>query len=168
MRRRIGIYTLIERKMEKILDPCCGSKMFWFDKDNENVLFADNRTETHTLCDGRILNINPDIEMDFRNMPLESNSFYHVVFDPPHLVNLGQNSWMAKKYGILNKDWKADIQAGLNECYRVLIPNGTLVFKWNEDQIKVSDILKLVDFKPLYGHKSGRNSKTIWLVFMKL
>ena len=22
-----------------ILDPCCGSKMFWFDKENPNVLF---------------------------------------------------------------------------------------------------------------------------------
>lgn len=155
--------------MKPILDPCCGSKMFWFDKNNQNVLFTDLRTETHVLCDGRVLNINPEIEMDFRDMSIiEDNTFYHIVFDPPHLVNLGQSSWMAKKYGILNKGWQQDIKAGLTECMRVLKPFGTLIFKWNEDQIKVADILKLIDFKPLYGHKSGRNSKTIWMAFMKL
>lgn len=54
--------------MKKILDACCGSKMFWFDKKNENVLFCDIRKETHELCDGRKLEINPDKIMDFRNM----------------------------------------------------------------------------------------------------
>lgn len=28
-----------------ILDACCGSRMFWFDKENPRVLFADIRTE---------------------------------------------------------------------------------------------------------------------------
>lgn len=30
----------------KILDACCGSRMFWFDKNNPNVLFMDKRNET--------------------------------------------------------------------------------------------------------------------------
>lgn len=38
--------------MKLILDPCCGSKMFWFDKDNPDVLFADQREEDHVLCEG--------------------------------------------------------------------------------------------------------------------
>ncbi|HGZ2460509.1 TPA: SAM-dependent methyltransferase, partial [Enterococcus faecalis] len=29
--------------MKRILDACCGSRMFWFDKQNEQVLFMDNR-----------------------------------------------------------------------------------------------------------------------------
>ncbi|MGT9596321.1 SAM-dependent methyltransferase, partial [Enterococcus faecalis] len=29
--------------MKKILDACCGSRLFWFDKQNEQVLFIDNR-----------------------------------------------------------------------------------------------------------------------------
>lgn len=153
--------------MKLILDPCCGSKMFWFDKENENVVFGDQREENHVLCDGRILKINPDILIDFRNMPFPDNEFYHVVFDPPHLVNLGKSSWMAKKYGILNDSWKEDIKQGFNECMRVLKPFSILVFKWNEDQIKVGEILKLIDFKPLYGNR-GSSSKTIWLVFMKI
>lgn len=152
---------------EPILDPCCGSKMFWFDKDNENVLFADQRQETHILCDGRLLNIEPDIIIDFRDMPFEDEQFYHVVFDPPHLVKLGKSSWMAKKYGVLSDTWKDDIQKGFNECIRVLKPNGTLVFKWNENQIPISEILKLFSIKPLYGNKR-KDAETVWLVFMKL
>lgn len=154
--------------MEKfILDACCGSKMFWFDKSNPNVLFADIRTEEHTLCDGRSLSINPDIEMDFRNMPFPDNNFKMVVFDPPHLNQLGKSSWMAKKYGVLFPTWENDIQQGFNECMRVLESKGTLIFKWNESQIPLNKILEIIKYKPLFGHTSGKNAKTIWLCFMK-
>ena len=50
-----------------ILDVACGGKMFWFDKSNPNVLFLDNRKESHILCDGRKYVVNPDKIMDFRN-----------------------------------------------------------------------------------------------------
>lgn len=149
------------------LDPCCGSRMMWFDKHDGRALFCDVRTETHTLCDGRLLNIAPDFEADFRAMPFADNYFHHVVFDPPHLVNAGKKSWLALKYGRLSIDWREDLREGFAECFRVLKPHGTLVFKWCEDQIKVSDILALTPHKPLYGHKSGKQAKTHWLVFMK-
>ena len=120
--------------MKKILDACCGSKMFWFDKENKDTIFMDNRYYEDTLCDGRILKINPDIIADFRRMPFENESFYLVVFDPPHLLKAGENSWLAKKYGKLKLDtWKDDIRQGFNECMRVLKQNGTLIFKWNEE-----------------------------------
>ncbi len=147
-----------------ILDACCGSKMFYFDKENPSIVFMDNRQLETTLCDGRKLEVKPDIVADFRNMPFQDNSFYMVVFDPPHLVKLGENSWMAKKYGILSNTWETDIKLGFDECMRVLKPNGTLVFKWNEEQIKLKEILKVIDYKPLFGDK---RSKTHWLVFMK-
>ena len=50
---------------------------------------------------------------------------------------------------------------------RVLRPNGTLIFKWNEYQIPVRDALKAIGWKPLYGHKSGKQQKTHWIAFMK-
>lgn len=150
--------------MKPILDACCGSRMFWFDKTNEDVIFMDNRKEEHILCDGRTLNINPDIVADFRDMPFDDNSFYLVVFDPPHLINVGESSWLAKKYGKLDDLWKFDIRQGFHECMRVLKPNGTLIFKWNEDQISLTEILETIDYKPLFGN---RRSKTHWLAFMK-
>ena len=148
----------------RILDACCGSKMFWFDKENEDVVFMDNRQLEDTLCDGRKLIVNPDILADFRDIPFKDNTFYLVVFDPPHLLRAGENSWLAKKYGVLQETWREDIGRGFRECMRVLKPNGTLIFKWNEDQIKLKEILSVIEYKPLFGNK---RSKTHWLVFMK-
>ena len=138
--------------------------MFWFDKNNENVVFMDNRQESCTLQDGRKLEVNPDVIGDFTNMPFDDESFYLVVFDPPHLVRAGKSSWLAKKYGILKDGWQDEIRKGFSECMRVLKKNGTIVFKWSEQQVMVSDVLKAIDAKPLFGTRRG---KTIFLVFMK-
>lgn len=149
---------------KKILDACCGNKMFWFDKDRKDTVYMDNRTLDDTLCDGRKLKIKPDILGDFRDMPFNNDTFYLVVFDPPHLVKAGENSWLRKKYGVLSDNWQSDIRQGITECMRVLKPSGTLIFKWNEDQIKLSEILKCIDYKPLFGNK---RNKTHWLTFIK-
>lgn len=109
----------------------------------------------------------PDIVADFTNLPFEDNSFYMVVLDPPHLKTLGKTSWMAKKYGKLPKDWQSLIHDGFTECMRVLKPNGTLIFKWNESEIKATEVLSVIPFKPLFGHTTGRQSKTIWMCFIK-
>lgn len=150
--------------MKPILDACCGSKMFWFDKENPLALFADIRNEEHTLCDGRVLKIAPDIVQDFRKMDFQDNTFHMVVFDPPHLLHAGQNSWLGKKYGILSKNWQDDIRKGFEECFRVLKPYGTLIFKWSDVQVSTAAVLKTAPCKPLFGHRRG---KTVFLVFMK-
>ena len=148
-----------------ILDACCGSRMFWFDRKNPKVVFMDNRTVKQTLCDGRKLEIKPDVVGDFRHIHYPDNTFYLVVFDPPHLLRAGPKSWLAAKYGKLSPDWQEDLKQGFAECIRVLKPNGTLVFKWNETQIKLSEILHLFGVRPLFGHRRG---KTHFLVFMKM
>jgi hypothetical protein len=62
-----------------VLDPCCGSKMFWFDKSDERTVFTDLRQEKHTLCDGRALSIEPDFIADVTNLPFENETFWHVM-----------------------------------------------------------------------------------------
>lgn len=158
-----------------ILDACCASRMFWFNPKHENVLYVDKRiVEDKTIYkseDGKIerkLTVDPDIIADFCNLPFEDNQFYHIVFDPPHLFQIGENSWMAQKYGKLPSDWKTLIHDGFNECWRVLKPFGTLIFKWNETQIPTKEVIKTIGREPLYGHKSGKMSKTHWMAFMKL
>ncbi|MFJ4284039.1 class I SAM-dependent methyltransferase [Paenarthrobacter nicotinovorans] len=154
--------------MPTVLDPASGSRMFYFDKADERVLFGDIRSEEHVLCDGRALSINPDVLMDFRSLPFADGAFSVVVFDPPHLVRTGPKSWQAAKYGRLHKDtWRDDLRAGFAECFRVLRPSGVLIFKWNETQIPVSEILALTDEQPLVGHRSGKASKTHWVTFLK-
>ena len=59
------------------------------------------------------------------------------------------------------------LRRGFRECFRVLKPFGTLIFKWNEHEIPVSQILALTTEKPLVGQRCGKPSKPHWLVFMK-
>ncbi|MCM5682911.1 class I SAM-dependent methyltransferase [Schlegelella sp. S2-27] len=153
--------------MAAVLDPCCGSRMMWFDREDQRVLFGDIRSEQHTLCDGRALNITPELAMDFRAMPFPDGSFRLVVFDPPHLRFCGPQGWLGKKYGILSPDWKEDLRRGFSECFRVLANEGVLIFKWAETQIKVKEILALTEQRPLFGHQSGKRSGTHWITFMK-
>ncbi len=154
--------------MAKVLDPCCGSRMFWFNPKNELAIFGDIRNESHILCDGRALKIHPDMPLDFRSMPFDDGTFKLVVFDPPHLVSVGKRSWLGLKYGRLNNDWQSDIRAGFKECFRVLARDGVLIFKWNETQVKVSELLALTEKAPLFGHKSGKAMNTHWITFINV
>ena len=150
----------------RILDACCGSKMFWFDRDNPDVIFNDIRNEEHTLCDGRELLIHPDTQMDFTSLNFSDGRFNLVVFDPPHLNTLGEKSWMALKYGVLKEGWQKVIRKGFEECFRVLSDDGILIFKWSDVDIKVSEVIKLSPIPPLFGHRTMINNRTIWLCFM--
>lgn len=71
------------------------------------------------------------------------------------------------KYGSLSFGWKDMIRKGFEECFRVLEPEGVLIFKWNETDVKVREVLSLTNQTPIFGHKSGKASKTHWLCFMK-
>ena len=132
--------------------------MFYFEKDHPNILYIDRRRETVEMKDRdkiRTLEINPDLD----------ECFYFVVFDPPHLINCGKNSWLAKKYGKLDKDtWKETLSKGLSECLRVVKPGCVVAMKWSERDIKTTELLKTLPQKPAFGDKSGM---TRWLFFVK-
>lgn len=159
---------IIDNVDKPILDVCCGGRMFWFDKHNPYVLYCDNREFSGDLWRGvRPFEVKPDMICDFTNLPFPNESFWHVVFDPPHLTHAGESSWIGKKYGKLPDNWKAYIKAGFDECWRVLKVNGTLVFKWNEESITVGEIIKAIEYEPLYGQKIRKGYKTHWLCFVK-
>ena len=153
---------------QPVLDPACGGRMFWFDKSDDRVLFGDVRDESWELCDGRRFDVRPDMLMDYRDLPFPDETFRMVVLDPPHLRNAGDTSYMVQKYGCFDQEtWKTDIKTMFDECFRVLKTYGTLIFKWNETQIPVSQILKLTAHKPLFGNKQPNRTGTHWIVFMK-
>lgn len=147
----------------RILDVCCGSRMFWFDKNNKNTVYMDIRKEAFDI-EGKHVNVNPDVIGDFRDIPYPDNTFSMVVFDPPHLRWAGNKSIMRAQYGQLKNTWPDDIKKGFEECFRVLLPGGFLIFKWSECQVKLKDILKLTSYQPLFGNQRGN---TFWIVFMK-
>jgi len=111
--------------------------------------------------------VSPDVVGDFTAIPFPDETFYHVVFDPPHLLRCGERSWLAKKYGKLPKAWAPFLRAGFDECWRVLKVYGTLIFKWCAEDIRVSEITKAIGRKDLYGQRNGRKTNTHWLVFIK-
>lgn len=88
----------------------------------------------HTLADRSVVvpvrgGISPDIIADFRALSFADASFSMVVLDPPHLERVGDNAWMGKKYGRLNKDaWRDDLRQRFKEAFRVLRPHGVLIF----------------------------------------
>lgn len=156
-----------------VLDATAGSRMFWFDKNDPRALFVDKRYERHQLPDvssasgRRLLIVEPDLQADFTALPFADDTFAMVVFDPPHLVRAGRTGWLAKKYGKLEGDWREELRQGFVECFRVLRPLGTLVFKWNENQVKLSQIIPLTPIAPLIGSRRGAQEKSHFLVFLK-
>ena len=133
--------------------------MFWFDKQHPATTYMDIREHYEELSSGHVINVKPDVVADFRNMPFEDNTYDLVVFDPPHLLKAGDNSWLAKKYGRLDVgSWKDDIAKGFSECFRVLKPTGTLIFKWNEEQVKLKDVLAIKELKRIGWYLLRRNS----------
>lgn len=158
-----------------VLDACCGSRKFWFDKDDSRCLYMDKREGEWTVSDPskpsgiRRVAVKPDRVADFRAMPFDDESFSLVVFDPPHIKKnrTGKDSRMAVNYGTLGFGWKEDLRAGFRECFRVLKPSGVLIFKWAETNITLTEVLSLSDRRPLFGNKMPKVSGTHWIVFMK-
>lgn len=103
------------------------------------------------------------------DMPFQDGKFRMVVFDPPHLARVGEKSWLCKKYGKLPENWQQFINDSIHECMRVLADFGVLIFKWNEQQIKVNDVLNAItDYRPVFGHRTTIKNNTIWMAFMKM
>jgi len=161
---------------QEVIDVCCGSKKFWFDKYDERVLFLDQRcevvmTKDKNQPDGlRRVVIDPDVLANFKSLPFDDESFSLVVFDPPHILEnrCGRNSRMAQVYGTLSQDnWREDITAGFRECFRILRPAGVLIFKWAETNIRLGEVVSLAGQKPLFGNKMPKSAGTHWIVFMK-
>jgi SAM-dependent methyltransferase len=159
--------TVIKNK--RVLDVCCGGRMFWFNKYNPDALYIDKRTMApKKMSNGATFGVAPDIVMDFRDLKFTDKTFSLIVFDPPHVARAGKTSFVADKYGYLEKDtWREDLRKGFEECFRVLSSDGVLVFKWNECHIPLKEILGLTPVQPLFGQRGGRSYKTHFIVFIK-
>jgi len=146
--------------------------MMWFDKHNPACLYIDKRNVEPCMVgkgrNARRFSVDPDMTADFTSLPFDDNSFYLIIWDPPHLIRAGEKSYMGIKYGCLDKNWQETLRLGYSELMRVLKPYGTLIFKWNETQVPTSEVIMAIGQEPLFGHISGRTSKTHWMTFMKL
>ena len=134
------------------------------------VLYGDIRDESYVQCDGRILEVHPEQKMDVTQLPFPDDSFALVVFDPPHLKYAGERSYMRQSYGVLPEgDPLAFLQRSFRECWRVLRHEGTLIFKWNDNQVPLHVVLSVFGQRPLFGNRKpgGKKGETFWMVFFK-
>lgn len=77
-------------RLPPVLDACCGSRAFWFDKQDARALFVDKRSgvypRTHSDTPRAPVVVAPDWQGSFTALPYPTDSFDHVIFDPPHIV----------------------------------------------------------------------------------
>lgn len=160
------------KNMPPVLDMTCGPRMMWFNKHDPRAIYVDNRCGRYEMPRPKRGTVEytetvPDLVADFTDLPFPDEAFHLVVFDPPHFVRSGNPGYLAKKYGWLPGSWRDLIRQGFAEGFRVLKPGGTLIFKWTDTETPVSEILKLTPVPPLFGHRSGKQARTHWIVFYK-
>lgn len=160
----------------QILDACCAGRMWWWDKAHPLALYMDQHriprgsSEMLTTSAGKRhaspgWACEPDILGDFRAMPFPDGAFRMVVFDPPHNVREEARGVNGLMYGALHPDTEQDdLRRGFNECWRVLSPGGTLIFKWAGDIKRVQPHFPAT---PIVGTRIPRGLQTWWLTFYK-
>lgn len=157
--------------MAEILDACCGGRMWWWDKAHPLAIYMDKREDPPGSCSHRPnWGCVPDVVGDFRAMPFADESFHLVVFDPPHIINPDgvPKGAIGLRYGALAKDTaNDDLRRGFSECWRVLAPGGTLVFKWAGE---IEEVRSHFPGTPIVGTRSLRKGSglgTRWFIFYK-
>jgi hypothetical protein len=103
--------------MKTILDPCCGGRMFWFNRSHPDAVFGDARSESIVVTDRshdqdgtRTLNIAPDILMDFRDLPYPDGSFALAKQPTTHQVH----DLCSKFAQMVADDWRDKVSVGLS------------------------------------------------------
>ena len=142
--------------------------------------------------------LNPQMDhvknMDFRNLPMISQSVDSIIFDPPFITGGGANSQMHRKYSSYKSvQQMLDCYSGaLAELERVLCKNGILVVKCQdllngrtqtithgeiykrcmELGLYCQDIFILINVRPMMPHNMreqihARKNHSYFMVFKK-
>ena len=150
---KLNIINIRSSKNVGVIHMYHGTKML------NNPLFKEIKNDD--ICIPKIFHYYWDDFKKFSYMNLYSlKTCIHYHSDYTHII------W-CPKYPQKNITWEEDLNAGFSECFRVLKNSGTLIFKWNETQIKTREILALTDRTPTVGHISGKQANTHWITFLK-
>ena len=146
------------------IDISCGSRMTWYEKNREDVIYCDMRNEEHHDY-GQSIVIRPDVVCDNRMLPFPDNTFNGCYWDPPHIVRFSNSSWMAKKYSMLFNTWREDLNETFLEANRVTRPGGFICIKWSSVEIPLKELIAITG-EPSFGSRTGKNNNTYWLMYL--
>lgn len=144
----------------RILDLSAGNRAIWFNKDHPLAIYLDKRES-----------VKPTVVCDTRSIPESVGTDFDLIcWDPPHM-NCGPNSNMSKVYGYhTTEEILETIRLTGSEAFRVSKETAVMAFKWNNHDIKLDRVFKLLpQWEPLFGHltKDGPRSQTYWVMFKK-
>lgn len=161
----------------RILDATASVRSMWYQPNNEFTVFMDMRCGRFTSRTPNMkrenwfnYDIYPNITAKWQNLPFKDSVFDMVVFDPPHLFkDKGKlPAGICNKYGVFyNNSWRDNLQKASMEFFRVLKQDGFFILKWSEVEKDVSEVLRLIPYKPLFGTKTGQSNNTHWITFLK-
>lgn|SRR5574340_571906 len=160
----------------RILDATASVRSIWYQKENPFTVFMDMRCGTfsgrteHMKRRNDIYKIYPDVIAKWQCLPFRDESFDMIVFDPPHLFKDVSRKLpgIANKYGIFyNQSWRQELSDGFIELFRALKPNGVFILKWNEFDVEINEVLKLIPYPPMFGTRTGQKNNTHWITFIK-
>lgn len=151
----------MEQSDARVLDPCCGSRMMWFDRQTPMPCLATSATAARPVrrphpsdrarcADGLHGPAVPRRHLQAR------------CVRPPHLRHAGPKSWLRAKYGVLGDNWREDIRKGLQSasaCWPTMACSSS---SEAEDQVKIKEMLE-TDARPApcsATQRAGRASLT--------
>lgn len=132
------VLPLFIGKGSKILEPTYGEGGFWKVWQPRNLVACDLEADKSPI----------GYSVDYRDLPFPNASFRAVVFDPPYKFNGKPDPEVDRRYGVgerktVAQRWGNAI-AGLDECVRVLKPEGYLFVKC-QDQVVSGKVFFQVD-----------------------
>jgi hypothetical protein len=161
---------------EKIgYEATCGGRQWWHrnQKECQVFLYGDIRKIDKGVFENKYMPIDPktgkkktsnwciepEVDADYRNLRgFPSNHFHNVCWDPPHMIKW-TSGLISMKYGALEQgsgNYFDDLRRGFMELWRILAPNGTLVFKWNDISLPIHKVLSFFPIDYKYGITSNK------------
>ena len=159
----------------KILDVCCGSLMFWYDKQESHTTYMDIRRSLYTTFDRgnvREIEINPDIQADWKHIPFEDETFDLDNIKVTNAAKEYSNGKLYIKYGsevIKTYTVSSRLKGDINNDDKITIIDVSMLYRHikkrsiitDQETLLISDInndgkITIMDVSLLYRYVKGK------------
>lgn len=112
----------MQRRELTSLEPCCGPRREWSDVREATCVMGD-----------KLLEVQPQVVLDFQQLPFKDGVFDSIFFDPPHLIrnDVKHFNKAYRHFGNWKsrREWEAALDSVNTEFWRVTRPGALLRVK---------------------------------------